>query len=357
MDLDWNAIQQKWQKVWDKAELGKAKISNKPKFFMIFAYPGISGFLHVGHMRGYSYADIICRFERLKGKEVLFPVGTHASGNQAISFANKVKEKDPDWINYLMKNGCSEEKLKELETPEKIVEYFNQVYINDYFKKFGFLCDWERFTSTINPDYEKFIQWQFKKLQQQDLLIQKPYFATACIVHGPVAVDPSETDISKGGNAEKNEYTLLKFKLNEDYLVTATLRPETVYGQTNLWINPEANYIRVEVEGENWIMSREAADKLKYQKDDVLLKEDVDVKDLIGKKVLAPGIGREIPVLPASFVDPKLGSGIVTCVPSDAPYDYVALKTLQDNEELTKKYGLNLEEVNSINLIQIDESK
>ncbi len=63
---------------------------------MIFAYPGISGFLHVGHMRGFSYTDAICRLERLKGKEVLFPVGTHASGNHAFSFAKKVKDKDED---------------------------------------------------------------------------------------------------------------------------------------------------------------------------------------------------------------------------------------------------------------------
>jgi len=358
MNLDWNAIQQKWQEEWKKAELGKAGVQkNKPKFFMIFAYPGISGFLHIGHMRGFSYTDAICRYERLQGKEVLFPVGTHASGNQAISFANKVKTKDETWINYLKNNGCPEEKIRELETPEKIIKYFNDVYVNDYWKKFGFLCDWERFTSTTFPDYEKFIQWQFKKLQDENLLIQKPYFAAACVVHGPVAVDPSETDISKGGNAEKNEYTLLKFRLDDSYLVAATLRPETIYGQTNLWINPEGSYVKVEVEGENWIMSREAAGKLVYQKDDVLLKEDIEVEKLLGKKVLAPGIEKEIPVLPASFVNPKVGSGIVTSVPSDAPYDYVALRTLQDSEELVKKYDLNHEEISSINLIPIIKIK
>ena len=191
MTLDWNKLQQKWQKEWEKAELGKAIVNkDKDKFFMIFAYPGISGFLHVGHMRGYTYTDAICRYQRLKGKEVIFPIGTHASGNQAISFANKVKNKDQDWINYLLNNGCPQKKIKELTTPEKIIEYFNGVYVNDYWKKFGFLCDWERFTCTTFPDYEKFIQWQFKKLLQKDLLVQKPYFATACVVHGPVAVDP-----------------------------------------------------------------------------------------------------------------------------------------------------------------------
>ncbi|PIN73669.1 leucine--tRNA ligase [Candidatus Woesearchaeota archaeon CG10_big_fil_rev_8_21_14_0_10_45_16] len=358
MAVDWSSIQKKWQDKWAEAELGKASIKkDKEKFFMIFAYPGISGFLHVGHMRGFSYTDAICRYERLNGKEVLFPVGTHASGNQAIAFANKVKNNDKDWIDYLLRNGCPQEKIKELEDPHKIIEYFNQVYINDYWKKFGFLCDWDRFTCTTLPDYEKFIQWQFKKLQRKDLLTQKPYFATACPVHGPVAVDPSETDISKGGNAEKNEYTLLKFKLGNDRLVAATLRPETMYGQTNLWINPEGHYVRVAVDGEDWIMSRLAADKLKFQKDDVILKEDVDPKKLIGKFAAAPVIEREILILPASFVDPAVGSGIVTSVPGDAPYDYVALRTLQDDEDECRKYGLDIEAVKDIRLIPIITSK
>ncbi len=358
MALDWKEMQDHWQEAWAKAELGRASVKkNQEKFFMIFAYPGISGFLHVGHMRGFSYTDAICRYERLKGKEVLFPVGTHASGNQAISFANKVKSQDQKWIEYLLSNGCPKDKISQLSEPKKVIEYFNSVYLNDYWKKFGFLCDWERFLCTTNPDYEKFIQWQFRKLQQKNLLLQKPYFATACVDCGPVAVDQSETDISSGGTAEKNEYTLLKFKLNDDYLVAATLRPETIYGQTNLWINPEAKYVRVEVEGENWILSEEAAEKLKYQKDDVLLKDDIKASGLIGKKALAPGIEKEIIILPASFADPKVGSGIVTSVPGDAPYDYLALKLLQENKELYSKYNLSREEVLSLKLIPIIATK
>ena len=356
MTLDWQAIQQKWQKAWEKAELGKAAVKkNQEKFFMIFAYPGISGFLHVGHMRGFSYTDALCRYERLQGKEVLFPVGTHASGNQAIAFANKVKNKDATWLEYLRNNGCPEAKIKELDNPQKVIAYFNEVYVEEYWKKFGFLCDWDRFTCTTFPDYEKFIQWQFKKLQQKNLLVQKPYFATACIEHGPVAVDPSETDISKGGNAEKQEYTLLKFKLaqSDDYLVAATLRPETIYGQTNLWINPDAKYVRVDIKGEHWILSKEAAEKLKHQKEEVLIENDVDTIQLISKKALAPGVEREIIILPATFCDPKVGTGIVTSVPGDAPYDYLALKILQEDAKLGEKYGLDFQEIKNIKLIPI----
>src|SRR3990167_7029003 len=147
MTLNWPKIQDKWQKKWAQAELGKATYhKNKDKFFMIFAYPGISGFLHVGHMRGFSYTDAICRYERLQGKEVVFPVGTHASGNQAIAFANKVKNKDQQWLEYLENNGCPKDKIKELADPKNVITYFNQVYVHDYWKKFGFLCDWDRFT-------------------------------------------------------------------------------------------------------------------------------------------------------------------------------------------------------------------
>ncbi|PIN75564.1 leucine--tRNA ligase [Candidatus Woesearchaeota archaeon CG10_big_fil_rev_8_21_14_0_10_36_11] len=358
MTINWEIIQEKWQKRWEKEGIGKAVPNkNKEKFFMIFAYPGVSGFLHVGHMRGFSYTDAICRYERLQGKEVLYPVGTHASGNQAIAFAHKVKNNDMEWISYLTKNGCSTETIKTLTKPENVIKYFNDIYVNEYWKKFGFLCDWERFLCSTHKDYEKFIQWQFKKLQQKDLLIQKPYFATACIKCGPVAVDPSETDISQGGNAEKNEYTLLKFKLDEDYLVAATLRPETIYGQTNLWINPNAQYVRVEVEGENWIMSRDAAEKLSYQKDDVILKEDVDPIKLIGKKCIAPGIDMEIVILPSPLCNPKIGSGLVTSVPSNSIFDYVGLQDLEKDTKTLQKYNLTMDDIRSIQLIPIIKTK
>ena len=271
--MDLQKIEAKWQKSWAQAKLGEARPDEKPKFFMIFAYPGISGFLHVGHMRGFSYTDAICRYKRMRGFNVLFPVGTHASGNQAIAFANKVKNKDLAWIEYLKRNGCPDKVIAKLASKDQVIEYFNEVYVEEYWKKFGFLCDWDRFTCTSYPDYEKFIQWQFKKLRDADLLVQKPYYATFCPEDGPVAVDPSETDISKGGNAERHEYTLLKFPFDGAFLVAATLRPETVFGQTNLWINPSATYVKAKVGKETWILSEAAAEKLGYQKDGVVRRD------------------------------------------------------------------------------------
>lgn len=112
--VDSKKIEEKWQKKWQKAKLGEATPNKQKKFFMIFAYPGISGYLHVGHMRGFSYTDAFCRYKRMTGHNVLFPIGTHASGNQAIAFAKKIKNKDKAWMKYLRDNKCPESKIKSM---------------------------------------------------------------------------------------------------------------------------------------------------------------------------------------------------------------------------------------------------
>jgi len=107
--FNFSEMEKKWQKRWEEARIYESEVDEtKPKFFMIFAYPGISGYLHVGHMRGYTYTDVITRYKRMRGYNVLFPVGTHATGNLAIAFLNKVKEKNENWIRYLKENGATE---------------------------------------------------------------------------------------------------------------------------------------------------------------------------------------------------------------------------------------------------------
>ncbi|MDR2698464.1 MAG: leucine--tRNA ligase [Candidatus Methanoplasma sp.] len=345
----YDEMEKRWQAEWSRMKLDNAeRDAGKQKFTIIFAYPGVTGFLHVGHLRGYTYADAIGRYKRMTGHNVLFPVGTHATGNGAITLASRVSNKDPDFIDYLIRNGCPEEKLEDLKDPMKVVDYFNTVYVNDYWKRFGFLADWRRFTCTVYPDYEKFIQWQFRKLNEQGLLIQKPYYSPACPVHGPVAVDASETDISKGGNAEVQEYTLLKFKRGNEYLVAATLRPETVYGQVCFWVNPDVEYVRIKNGSETWIVSKEAAEKLQLQIDGITVLSAIPGKEMIGWMCEAPMIHKEVPVLPASFSDPNVGSGLVTSVPSDAPDDWISLEALKKDPAFAMRYGLSESLVGSI---------
>ncbi|MBQ7405157.1 MAG: class I tRNA ligase family protein, partial [Candidatus Methanomethylophilaceae archaeon] len=358
MAFDYGNMEEKWQARWIDAGLNKAeRQEGKPKFMSIFAYPGVTGYLHVGHLRGYTYVDAIGRYKRMTGYNVMFPVGTHATGNGGISLATKIGRKDEKTIDYLLRNGCPEAKIDELNDPMSVVEFFNGVYQNEYWKRFGFLADWRRFTCTLYADYGKFIQWQFMKLKEAGVLIQKTYYASVCHGCGPVAVDPSETDISKGGKAETQEYTLLKFKHGDEFLIAATLRPETVYGQVCFWVNPEVEYKRVTKDGETWIVSPQAAEKLQLQKDGVEVTGSIPGSDMIGWMCEAPMIHREIPVFPATFCDPDVGTGLVTSVPSDAPDDWISLEEVKKNPELKDKYGLSQELIDSVVPISIIEMK
>ncbi|UAL07116.1 MAG: leucine--tRNA ligase [Candidatus Methanogranum gryphiswaldense] len=354
MAYDYNEMEKKWQSKWIENGLNLAeRDEKKPKFMMIFAYPGVTGYLHVGHLRGYTYTDAIGRYKRMTGYNVLFPVGTHATGNGAISLAARVNKNDAEFIDYLIRNGCPEEKLEQLKDPMGVVNFFNDVYVEDYWKKFGFLADWRRFTCTLFPDYGKFIQWQFRKLKEKELLMQKPYFAPACPNCGPVAVDASETDISKGGNAETQEYTLLKFKCNDVYLIAATLRPETVYGQVCFWVNPEVEYKKISKNGEIWIVSPQAAEKLQLQKDGIKIVGSIPGRQMIGWMCEAPMIHRMIPVFPAAFCDPSVGTGLVTSVPSDAPDDWISLDAIKKDSNIITEYGLSKDVVDSVVPISI----
>ncbi|MCJ7753685.1 MAG: class I tRNA ligase family protein, partial [Thermoanaerobaculales bacterium] len=134
--------------------------------------------------------------------------------------------------------------------------------------------------------------------------------------------------ILKGEEATIIDFALIKFRMGDWILPCATLRPETVFGVTNLWVNPDVVYVIAKVNEETWIVSREAYEKLTYTDRQVSLEGRVDGRQLIGKMATNPVTGNEIIVLPAGFVDPDNGSGMVMSVPAHAPFDYLALRDL-----------------------------
>jgi leucyl-tRNA synthetase len=324
---DYVSVEQKWQQKWFETNINTAKREKQKKFFLHFAYPGVSGYLHVGHMRGFTYCDVIARYKRMTGYDVLFPAGFHASGIPSVGFAKKVERKDPDTLRLLKQNGCSEECITRLTDPVEVVNYFSQVYVDEYWKRFGFLIDYTRLMNTISSGYKKFIQWQFHKLHDKKLLIQKPHFAPYCPNCGPVAVDKSETDVAQGGTAEILDFTVLKFTLQDGTILpAATLRPETIFGVTNMWVNPTVEYHMVQVNDETWICSKECILKLTYQYDKVKpLQKTIKGKELLGKTCRVPETNREVPILAGIFADPSIATGIVMSVPAHAPYDWIAL--------------------------------
>jgi len=231
------------------------------------------------------------------------------------------------------------------------VNYFSDTCKND-FKALGMSLDWRREFTTGDKLYNKLIEWQFHKLFDQGYLEKGEYPILYCPQCGNAV---GEDDISSGDelNLDISEYTCIKFPFEDAYLVPSTLRPETIYGATNLWMNPTGTYVYARVNGDTWVISEEATILLKNQNKDVKILEKFKGVDLIGKKAKSIDGSRELLILPGDFVDTTVATGVVYSVPAHAPYDYVALLDLQKNKAAIKKFKLNSEEIKKIKPIQI----
>ena len=349
--MDFAAIERKWQRKWQNDKIFEPKVENKKKFFITVPYPYMSGSLHIGHGRTFTMGDIIARFKRLQGYNVLFPMAFHVTGTPVLAIADAIKAGDEKVINlykeYVRIYEDDENRVEEIVSsfvnPENIARYFAEKTQQDFIGM-GYSIDWRRKFHTAEPIYNKFVEWQFKKLYDKGVIKKGKYPITYSIDDGnPVGED----DIEDGDTNKVSimEFTAIKFQFEDGYLVAATLRPETIFGVTNLWVNPNATYCKVKVGGENWYISKEAAEKLKYQKEDVVVEECFTGERFIGKYVREPVEGRKIPVLPAEFVDPDNATGVVYSVPAHAPYDYQALVDLQKNEEYLGRFGLSKKDV------------
>lgn len=335
---DWPTLEARWQARWWDAGIQKAnRDETKPSFFLHFAYPGISGYLHVGHMRGFTYTDVLARSKRMAGYDVLFPAGFHASGIPAVAFAADVARGEK--TQYLRDNGYTGA-IEDLEDPQAVIDYFAHVYQYDYWKKFGFLIDERRDCTTVDPGYQRFIEWQFRRLEELGYLVTKPHYAPFCPSMGPVAVDKSETDLKQGGSAEVQEFIALRFQaqhpeLGAIVLPCSTLRPETLYGVTNLWVNPTLTYhvVRVWKDGavedsdpsELWVVSEPAVRKVEWQMERAeATGQTVAGMDLLDLVATAPMTGAQVPTVAGSFVDAHVATGVVMSVPAHAPFDWAA---------------------------------
>ena len=355
---DFHAIEEKWQCVWEKAKAFEAKPDKRKKFFFTTPYPYISGSLHLGHGRAAIESDIYCRYMRMNGYNVLYPLSFHITGTPVLGISAAIKNKNSDVIKlYELYVAAYEKDSKKVKSivqsfvePQKIVDFFVPKMEKEY-RQMGLSVDWSKQFTSGDMEHQQLVTWQFEKYKELGYLTKGKYPVLYCPTDQS-AMGEDDIKDADSHSVDKQEFTLLKFKYGDKFLVAATLRPETVYGQTNLWVNPEVKYVEALVGKERWILSAEAVEKLSYQKSDVKVVGEVK-NQLIGIKVTAPIINRELIVLPSSFVDADIGTGIVTSVPSDAPYDYVALKELKENVTLLQKYNLNPKEVKDIEVIPI----
>lgn len=317
-----------WQEEWRRAGLATARRDpTRGKFYAIVAYPGPSGFLHVGHLRGIVYADAFHRFHRMLGEQVFFPTGVHASGLPAVTYAQKVKDRNPTTVQELEQHGVPASEWPKLEDPEFVARFLGDRYL-EVFRRVGILIDESAYLTTVDDDYRAFIRWQFDRLRDRDALLQKTHYSAVCPVCGPVAVDPSETDLSSGGSAEVTRYTTVPFRLQDGrILLAATLRPETIYGVTNLWIPTHDALVSWTSGGPTYLVSRSGAERLVEQHGG-RIGHEIRPAELAGRTVTAPLTGVPLPIFPSPLVDPKVGTGVVMSVPAHAPADVLALAEL-----------------------------
>jgi len=245
----------------------------------------------------------------------------------------------------------------------------------DHLKNFGAGVDWRRsfITTPVNPYYDAFIRWQFETLRKKKKILFGKRNNVFSLVDGQVCADH---DRSEGEGVGTQEYVLIKLQVlpvEEDgprhkkmaklletvgdkkvYFVPATLRPETMYGQTNCFVLPGGDYgaYTVNATDEIFIMSPRSARGLSCQihkenkfytnefgKIDCL--ETFKGEDLLGLPLKAPLAKYEkVYTLPLLTISMFKGTGIVTSVPSDAPDDYVSLKALQNKADFRAKYGI-----------------
>jgi len=348
-------IEEKWQQAWEREKIFEADPDPKrDKCFVTFPYSYVNGPVHVGHAFTATRVDAYARFKRMQGYNVLFPWAWHWTGQTIAGASERVKTGDEEFIRALREvDHVSDDDLKGFVDPTYMASYYTNEN-RETVKRTGFSIDWRREFRTASPTFNKFIEWQYKRLRDKGYVAK----GTHPVVWCPHCKSPTgDHDRQEGEGVSPEEYTLIKFRINGAYLPAATFRPETIYGVTNMWIHPNATYVKAKVDGEQWIMSEKAAEKLKEQRRKVKILNRFKGKELVGKHFINPINDSQLPILPGWFVNADHATGVVYSVPSHAPYDWVALRDLQQNPESLKQFGVEAEVIRTIQPISMIQLK
>ena len=350
-------FEKKWQLKWEEDNVFKTEAdSSKPKNYILdmFPYPSGAG-LHVGHFKGYVATDIISRFRRMQGYNVLHPMGWDAFGLPAE--------------NYAIKTG----------THPAIITKENIVNIKRQIKEAGLSYDWSKEINTTDPDYFKWTQWIFLKMFEKGLAYEsdmpinwcpscKTGLANEEVVNGgcercgtPVeqknirqwvlritayadrlledleGLDWPEKikEMQKNwiGRSEGSEIT---FKIGDEEVKVFTTRPDTLFGCTYLVLAPEHELVsRLKVSNKEALEEYLNKTKLKTERERI---SEVKIKtgvELSGIKAINPINQKEVSVFVADYVLAHYGTGAVMAVPAHDERDY----------EFAKKFNLEVIEV------------
>ncbi|EDV99142.1 leucine--tRNA ligase, cytoplasmic [Drosophila grimshawi] len=402
-------VQQRWEveRVHETDAPTAPKKRQAEKFFVTFPFPYMNGRLHLGHTFSLTKAEFAVRYHRLKGRRVLWPFGFHCTGMPIKACADKLarememfgcppkfpaqQEEAPaetesqsevpkdkakgkkskavakagtakyQW-QIMQSLGLQDEDIKQFANAEHWLDYFPPLARDDL-KRVGVHVDWRRtfITTDANPYFDSFVRWQFNHLKHRGKIM----YGKRYTIYSPKDGQPCmDHDRSTGEGVGPQEYTLIKMKVLQSpkalssiktpiYMVAATLRPETMYGQTNCWLHPDIKYIAWQTTRDNevWISTRRAARNMAYQgftaeEGNIVVLAELTGQELLGVPLSAPLTAHKIIyTLPMLSIKSDKGTGVVTSVPSDSPDDYAALVDLQKKEAFRQKYGLKDEMV------------
>ncbi|KZV71751.1 leucine-tRNA ligase [Peniophora sp. CONT] len=389
------------------AGLSPTEIQEKfPKWFGNFPFPYMNGSLHLGHAFSISKIEFGAGYNRMLGKRVLFPHGFHATGMPIKASSDKIirememfgenferfappaaeeptdgpvlDSSDPTatrqdkakkgklagkstghtyQFQILESIGVPREEVKKFADPYYWLEYFPPIAISDN-NAFGCRIDWRRsfLTTNINPYYDSFVRWQTNKLHG----LGKIKFGERYTIYSPKDGQPCmDHDRSEGEAIGPQEYTGIKMKVIEwsdgakeiaskvgdrqVFLIAATLRPETMYGQTNCFVGTTIKYgVFAANDKEAYVCTTRAARNMAFQgifsvRGQIDQLTEIDGSKLVGTKINAPfSVNPEVYVLPMENVLATKGTGVVTSVPSDSPDDYATLMDLRKKAEFYK---------------------
>ena len=269
--------EKKWYSFWMKNELFKSVPNNKEPFTIVIPPPNVTGLLHMGHMLNNTIQDILVRRARMLGKNACWVPGTdHAS----IATEAKV-------VENLKKKGINKSDISRDEFLEHAWDWTEKYGggILEQLKKLGCSCDWDRTKFTLDDDmYESVIQ-SFESLHEKGLI----YRGYRMINWDPEAKTTVSDEEVNYVEEDSSLYYLKYFIENSEVeLQIATTRPETIFGDTALCVNPE----------------------------------DERYKDIIGKQAIVPISGRKIPIIADSYVDLEFGTGCLKVTPAHDINDY-----------------------------------
>ena len=353
-------IEKKWQKVWEENKAFKTPDnSDKPKYYALSMFPYPSGKLHMGHVRNYTITDVIARYKKMNGFNVLHPMGWDSFGLPAE--------------NAAMKHGANPETW----TDENIA------YMTKQLKMLGLSYDWDREVTTCKPDYYKWTQWLFLQLYKKGLAYKKEAAVNWCEECGTVLAneqvidgkcwrcdhvvekkylsqwflkitDYAEVlleDLDKlpgwGDNVKtmqanwigKSQGALLRFKVKEIpgmEVPVYTTRPDTVYGITYLVVAPEYKDIEKLTTPENKAAVEEyRANARKMTEIERLSTERVKTGVPLGTHCINPFNDEEFPLWTADYALVEYGTGAVMAVPTHDTRDF----------DFAKKYNLPMKVV------------